>query len=133
MIQVDSSKFIPIYQQIKNQIKRQIGLGILKPHQMLPSIRNVATDLLINPNTVARAYRELEIEGFIYTKKGKGCYVSTLNADIINEECAVVIKQILDDAIEESMKFNLSYEKLRQIFEERLSSAGKRKDITSNE
>ena len=78
MISVDASKFAPIYQQIKSQIKRQIGLGLLKPHQILPSIRDLATELLVNPNTVARAYRELEMEGFIYTRKGKGCYISDL-------------------------------------------------------
>jgi GntR family transcriptional regulator len=76
MIKVDTSSFIPIYEQIKTQMKREILLGNLKPKDALPSIRDLATELLINPNTVARAYRDLEMEGFIYTRKGKGCYVS---------------------------------------------------------
>ena len=133
MIKVDTSKFVPIYQQIKIQIKRQIGLGLLKPHQMLPSIRDLATDLLINPNTVARAYRELEMEGYIYTRKGKGCYVSVLSAVMIEEERNMVINRIFDDAIEEGMKFQPSHERLKQIFEERLASANKRKETTHNE
>ena len=132
-IRVDTSKFIPIYQQIKSQIKRQVALGLLNPHQMLPSIRDLAADLFINPNTVARAYRELEMEGYIYTRKGKGCYVSFLNSAMIEEECVLAINQIFDDAIEEGMKFNIPHEKLKQIFEERLSSVDKRKDAIKHD
>ena len=133
LIKVDTSKFIPIYQQIKSQIKRLVSLGILKPHQVLPSIRDLATDLLINPNTVARAYRELEMEGHIYTRKGKGCYVSTLSTAMIEEERTLVINQMFDDAIEEGVKFNIPHERLKKIFEERLSSANKGKEMTKDE
>ena len=65
-----------IYQQIKSQILRFIHLGVLKPNEKLPSVRMLAQDLGINPNTVARAYAELEEEGFIYTMNKKGVYVS---------------------------------------------------------
>lgn len=133
MISIDTSKFAPIYQQIKIQVKKQIGLGLLKPHQILPSIRDLATDLFVNPNTVARAYRELEIEGFIYTRKGKGCYISDLSTAMIEEERAAIINQIFDDAIEEGLKFNISYERLKQIFEERLLSVDKGKDVMKDD
>ncbi len=127
MIKVDSSSFIPIYEQVKGQIKRQVGLGILKPNQILPSIRDLASDLLINPNTVARAYRELEREGFINTRKGKGCYVSDLSKIMIEEERTALLNQIFDEAIEEGMKFNIPHERIMRIFEERLSSINKKK------
>ena len=71
MIKIESKSFVTIYEQIKKEIKRNISLGILKSHQSLPSIRDMAAELIVNPNTVARAYRELEVEGFIYTKKAK--------------------------------------------------------------
>ena len=100
---------------------------------MLPSIRDLATDLLINPNTVARAYRELEMEGFIYTRKGKGCYVSALSTAMIEEERAALINQILDDAIEEGLKFQITHDELKHIFDERLASVNKRKGIIKNE
>ena len=125
MIKVDTSSFIPIYEQVKNQIKRQVGLGILKPNQVLPSIRDLASNLLINPNTVARAYRELEREGFIYTGKGKGCYVTDLSKTMIEEERTALLNQIFDNAIEEGMKFNIPHEKIKRIFEERLSTVNK--------
>jgi len=133
MIKVDTSSFIPIYEQVKNQIKRQVGLGFLKPNQVLPSIRDLATDLLINPNTVARAYRDLEREGFIYTRKGRGCFVSDLSIAMLKAKRTVLLNQIFDEAIEEGMKFNISHEKLKEIFEERLSSVSDRKEMDKNE
>lgn len=133
MIKIDTSSFIPIYEQVKNQIKRQVGLGILKPNQVLPSIRDLATELLINPNTVARAYRELEREDFIFTRKGKGCYVSDLSETMIEDERTELLNQIFDDAIHEGMKFNLSRDRIMRIFEERLSSVNRIKEITKNE
>jgi len=133
MIKVDTSSFIPIYEQVKNQIKRQIGLGICKSDQILPSIRDLATNLLINPNTVARAYRELEREGFIYTRKGKGCFVADLSTAMLEEERGVLLNQIFDKAIEEGLKFDISHEKLKKIFGERLSSLNTRKEMTKNE
>jgi len=133
MIKVNASSYIPLYQQIKSQIKNQVALDLLKPHQMLPSIRDLAAALLINPNTVARAYRELEMEGYIYTRKGKGCYVSFLNSAMVDKERALAINRIFDSAIEEGMKFNIPHEKLKEIFEERLSSVHKRKDVMKDD
>ena len=63
-----------IFEQIKKQILRFIELGVLKPNDKLPSVRSLASDLGINPNTVARAYAELEKEGIIYTLNKKGVF-----------------------------------------------------------
>ena len=62
----------PIYGQIKDGLRRMIVSGILEPDEKLPSIRSMAVDLAINPNTIRRAYAELETEGFIYSVPGKG-------------------------------------------------------------
>jgi GntR family transcriptional regulator len=120
MIKIDLASFLPIYEQIKKEIKRKITLEVLKPHEPLPSIRDLASELIINPNTVARAYRELEREGFIYTRKGKGCYVSDNSASLIKKERDRTLNQILDQVIEEATKFNLSEEKIKRLFEKRL-------------
>ena len=66
----------PIYGQIKDGLRRMIVSGILEPDEKLPSIRSMAVDLAINPNTIRRAYAELETEGFIYSVPGKGSYAS---------------------------------------------------------
>ncbi|MBQ1810906.1 MAG: GntR family transcriptional regulator [Erysipelotrichaceae bacterium] len=66
----------PIYEQIRQQIIRFVELGILKPNEQLPSVRQLAQENGINPNTVAKAYQELEKEGVIYTLQKKGAYVA---------------------------------------------------------
>ena len=65
----------PIFEQLKSQILEFISLGILAPNDKLPSVRSLAAELAINPNTVAKAYQELELQGYLYTVPGKGCFV----------------------------------------------------------
>ncbi len=65
----------PIYEQIKDGIKRLVVTGAIAADEKLPSVRELASSLAINPNTIARAYRELEQEGYIYTVAGKGSFV----------------------------------------------------------
>ena len=66
----------PIYEQIKNGIKRLIVTGVMKEGDKLPSVRALATELAINPNTIQKAYNELENEGFIYSVPGKGSFIT---------------------------------------------------------
>jgi len=127
MIKVDTSSFVPIYEQIKKEFKKEIFMRDLKPNDPLPSIRYLATELLINPNTVARAYRELEKEGFIYTRKGKGCYVSDDSAQLMVEERKSILTQSFDEVIQDAKKFGLNPEEIKRLFEERLNVAQKAK------
>lgn len=120
MIKVDTSSFIPLYEQIKTQIKRAISLGDLSPNDPLPSIRDLATRLVINPNTVARAYRELELEGLIYTRKGKGCFVSDNSSQLLEKEKHSLMNQIIDRAIDEIKKFCPDRDEIKHLFEIRL-------------
>ncbi len=81
MIVVNGQSSTPIYQQIIEQVLAQIASGILVHDDPLPGIRTMAKDLGINPNTVVKAYTELEREGFVYSLTGKGYYVSTTEKD----------------------------------------------------
>ncbi len=81
MIVVNGQSITPIYQQIIDQILAQIASGILVHDDPLPGIRTMAKDLGINPNTVVKAYTELEREGFVYSLTGKGYYVSKTEQD----------------------------------------------------
>jgi len=67
---------VPIYTQITGQVKSRILSGTLKPGSQLPSVRELAVQLTINPNTVARAYQDLEREGWVRTRRGRGTYVA---------------------------------------------------------
>ena len=69
----------PIYEQIKEGIRRMIVMNVFKQDEKLPSVRVLACKYAINPNTIAKAYRELEEEGFIYTQSGKGTFVADAN------------------------------------------------------
>ena len=75
MVILDYRDARPIYSQICDGIREQILSGILRPEDKLPSVRELATQLTINPNTIQRAYRELEAEGWIVSVAGKGCFV----------------------------------------------------------
>lgn len=125
MIKIESKSFVPIYEQIKKEIKRNISLGILKSHEPLPSIRDLAAELIVNPNTVARAYRELEKEGFIYTKKAKGCYVSEGSPSLIKKERSELLNQVFDEAIGEAKKFKLKSNEMKRLFDKRLQTSDK--------
>ena len=76
MITLDYQSKDPIYLQIKNRIAELVMLGVYPPGTQLPSVRSLAGELGINPNTIQRAYRELEAKGFIYSMPGKGSFVS---------------------------------------------------------
>ena len=75
MVQLDYRDARPIYTQIVDNFKNQIVSGILQSGEKLPSVRELAGELAINPNTIQRAYRELELAGWIATVPGKGCFV----------------------------------------------------------
>lgn len=76
MITIDYKDRRPIYQQIMEKVENLALRGILGPEEKLPSVRTLAMDLSINPNTIQRAYQELEKMGVIYTVQGKGCFIA---------------------------------------------------------
>ena len=76
MIVIDYSDRRPLYEQITDRFKQLIVKGVLLPDDQMPSVRNLAMELSINPNTIQRSYQELERQGFIYSVKGKGSFVS---------------------------------------------------------
>jgi GntR family transcriptional regulator len=86
MIHLDYRDARPIYTQIGDGIREQIRTGILCPGDKLPSVRELATTLTINPNTIQRAYRELEIQGWVASMAGKGCFICGVPSAAETEE-----------------------------------------------
>ena len=76
MIQLDYRDARPIYRQVKDGLRHLMATGVLAGGEQLPSVRQLATQLAINPNTIVRAYAELEAEGFVYSVGGKGTFVA---------------------------------------------------------
>jgi GntR family transcriptional regulator len=93
-IRIDNSSDRPVYQQIIDHVKRDIALGRLGKDERLPTVRQLAGQLAINPNTIAKAYQQLEREGIIMTRPGAGTFVANLDSDLSG---SVKKKLICDD------------------------------------
>ncbi len=94
MIYIDYQDRRPIYEQITAKISELVRLGVFKPDQQLPSVRVLAGQISINPNTIQKAYQELERQGIIYSIKGKGNFVCPDIAAIRQSRCAQIYQDI---------------------------------------
>jgi GntR family transcriptional regulator len=119
-ILIDPSSGLPIYLQIINQIKYSIAMEAIKSGDQLPSVRELASQLRVNPNTIAKAYTELEREGIVFTKRGEGTYVSDIGVSISEEEKEKIIAEMLNRTLVQAYHFNLSADKIEQIFKQEL-------------
>jgi GntR family transcriptional regulator len=108
---------LPIYLQIVNQIKTSIAMGRLLPEDPLPSVRQLAVDLTVNPNTVARAYLDLEYEGIIYKRQGAGTFVSSQGVEMSKNERRKVVGELIEKALVEGVNLGLEEKELREAFE----------------
>lgn len=97
MINIDTRSREPIYLQLEKQIIKLINLGVYDINSPLPSVRSMACELGVNPNTVAKAYKELEQQQVIYTVVGKGVYVSVNNTDRIKKLAEEQFKAVLTE------------------------------------
>jgi len=91
---IDNTSGRPVFQQIIDQVKRDIAMGRLLKDEKLPTVRQLAVQLAINPNTIAKAYRQLEQEGIIVTKAGAGAFIANLDSNLSR---AVKRKLICDE------------------------------------
>ena len=99
----------PIYGQIKDGLRRLIVTGALEPDEKLPSVRSMAMDLAINPNTIQRAYAELEAEGFIYSVPGKGSFAARrLGAEAAREARRAALLERLRELLAELRYLNVT-------------------------
>ena len=119
-LRLDPSRSEPLYAQIQAQIKYLLASGGLQAHDELPSVRSLAEGYLINPNTVVRAYTELEREGLIYKKRGTGTFISEQAAPMASAEKDRIVAQRLHEAIDEGRALGLDDARLQQIFEQQL-------------
>lgn len=101
MILIDYKDRRPIYEQVIEKFQQMILCGALQPNEPMPSVRSLAMELSINPNTIQRAYQELERSGYIYTMKGKGSFVSdtTDAATTKRQELREEIQSFVDKAL----------------------------------
>lgn len=116
-ISISNSSSLAIYEQIKEQIKEQILSGEMEEDEMLPSLRQLAKDLKISVLTTTRAYNELEEEGFITARQGKGFFVMSRSSSLIREQLIKEVEQNLGNAISAAKKASLSNKELLELMQ----------------
>jgi GntR family transcriptional regulator len=116
VLTVDPRSGVPIYLQIIEQVKRSVALGILEAGEQLPTVKQLALDLTVNPNTVARAYRELERDSVIETSPGRGSFVRG-NGTVGSAKTAAadVARDALDGALREVKSVGLTRNEVREL------------------
>ncbi|MDR7001244.1 GntR family transcriptional regulator [Neobacillus niacini] len=117
MFELDIRSRKPIYEQLVDKMKELIMNEVVKPDEQLPSVRALATELSINPNTIQKAYRELETQGFIYSIKGKGSFVSP-NSQVRDNEKITEVKKELEKLIVEALYLGIQAREIIELIEE---------------
>jgi len=115
-IRIDNASGRAVYQQIINQIKRDIALGRLIKDEKLPTVRQLAAQLAINPNTIAKAYRQLEQEGIIVTRPGAGAFVASLDSSLSEAVKMRVISEELERIVVEAFHMQIDSQTLLEWF-----------------
>jgi GntR family transcriptional regulator len=130
---IDASNGVAIYEQIVRQIKFAIAEEALKPGQLLPSARVLSVDLAINPNTVVRAFQQLQSEGVLETVRGRGLAVCAGATDMCKTLRRDLIAERLRSVLSEALHGGLSVEEVHVVVSEQLSAlAGKVQSVSSN-
>jgi GntR family transcriptional regulator len=118
-IHISTTDGVPIYLQIVNQVKYLVASGRLSPGEELPAIRVLAERLLVNPNTVARAYRELETAGIVEKRRTAGTYVSDQRSPLARRERIKILTERIDALLAEARQMNIGLEDVVKLIEQR--------------
>jgi GntR family transcriptional regulator len=118
-LHISANDGVPIYLQIVQQVKYLVAAGRLAPGDELPPIRVLAEELLINPNTVARAYRELEAAGIVTKRRTAGTYVSDTGSPLARRERVKILTERVDALVAEARQMNIDLEEVIELLRER--------------
>lgn len=113
---ISNSSSVAIYEQIKNSIIEQIMNDELKEDEAIPSIRNLAQDIKISVMTIKKAYDELEREGYIISRQGKGTFVAPKNTELAKDKAQKDIEEYISKIVDISSKFDISKKEIIDIF-----------------
>lgn len=119
LLTINQSDGVPIYLQLVHQIKALIAAGRLRADDELPPVRVLAQQLVLNPNTIVRAYRELEVAGLVYKRRGAGTYVSGGPTPYTDDECRRLLAQRADALLVEGRALGYDDRQLIELLRER--------------
>ena len=127
-LRIDESDGVPIYLQIVNQVKYLVAARRLAPGEELPAIRVLAEKLTVNPNTVARAYRELEMAGVVEKRRTTGTYVSSGGIRLARRERIRILAERVDALLAEARQMGVSIDEVIDLVRERDGAMGVREN-----
>jgi GntR family transcriptional regulator len=116
-VNIDPRSHIPIYLQIVDALRAAIAAGVYRPGETLPSLRALAIDLKVNPNTVQRAYDELEREGLVYSQRGKGLFVSDNGTSAAQTHARESVGRRFEDVLRAAAGAGMTADEARKIFD----------------
>lgn len=117
-IHIQTQGGVPIYLQVMQQIKYLIASGRLQPGDELPSIRNLAEQLIVNPNTIARAYRELETAGVVEKRRTAGTFVADSGSPLAKKERLKLLKERIDQMLVEAFQMGFELEEILKLVQQ---------------
>lgn len=131
-INITTHDKVPIYLQVVNQIKYQVAAGRLAAGEELPPIRVLAEKLVVNPNTIARAYRELEAAGIVEKRRTSGTYVSDQGSPLARRERMKILTERIDTLLAEASQMNVGLDDVVKLLNQRnaVLSASRAKEPT---
>lgn len=121
-INLNLSDGVPIYRQIVNQVKYLVASGLLQPGEELPPIRTLALQLKVTPNTIVKAYDELDSAGVIDKRRGSGSFVSEARSLLATRERRRIVDQRIDALLAEAHQLNFTADDVLRLFRERLQA-----------
>jgi len=124
-VKIDLRSHVPIYVQIAEGIRAAVAAGVYCPGDALPSLRALALDIQVNPNTVQKAYDVLAREGLIYSRKGRGLFVAEQSAESAQSHAQDAVRRFFDDGIRTGRLAGMNDEQIRVVFSAVLDDGGK--------
>lgn len=122
LIHISTTDGVPIYLQVVNQIKYLVAAGRLTAGEELPPIRVLADRLLVNPNTIARAYRELEMAGIVEKRRTAGTYVTDQGSPLAKRERVKILTDRIDALVAEALQMNINLDDVLKLVQQRHSA-----------
>ena len=128
-MRVDPRSHVPIYLQIADEIRAAVAAGLYRPGEALPSLRAMAVEAQVNPNTVQRAYDELEREGLVLSQRGRGLFVAEQGAASAQITAGDGVRRTFDEAIRASLAAGMRTKQIRDIFNAALEQTTKSRNV----
>ncbi len=119
-LQINTASKIPIYRQLAEQIRSAVARGDLQPEEQLPSVRQLSKELVVNPNTIARVYQELEREGVLVTRQGLGVFVGAPRRELMKRARDERLHELLDKLLTEAVHLGYSAADVKEMLAKRV-------------